>query len=348
MSLGPLMIDLPGEVLGPEDRELLRHPAVGGVILFSRNFRDGARLRELVAGIRGLREPWLLVAVDYEGGRVQRFRESGFTPLPCAASYGLDYDLSPARALAAAERCAWLCGTELAAADIDLPFAPVLDLNLGRSSVIGDRAFHSDPDVVAELGRAWMRGLRKAGLQATGKHYPGHGGVVPDSHFELPRDPRPANTLLMEDERPFQRLIDSGLGSVMMGHVVYGAVDADFPASLSRRWIERLRRELGFGGAVFCDDLSMGGAAECVPDVVERAERALAAGCDMLPVCNDRDAVGRLLDGLRAQPSPVRTSRLLALHRRPDGRVIDDAARRQAISDIERLTKGPAALDHPG
>lgn len=310
--LGPLMIDVAGLALDAEDRELLRHPAVGGLILFARNYAEPAQVEALVREAHALREPRLLVAVDHEGGRVQRFR-TGFSRVPPMRAFGKAWREDPREALRKAELAGWLIGVELRTVGIDLAFAPVLDLDFALSSVIGDRAFHREPDAVARLGAALAAGLKRAGMAATGKHFPGHGGIAADSHLELPVDPRPRADLDAADLVPFRRLIEGGLPSVMMAHVVYPAVDA-LPASFSPRWIQDvLRGALDFRGAVFCDDLSMQGAA-LIGAHTERAEAALAAGCDMLPICNDRAATVRVLDAFRPAPDPTRQLRLTRLH----------------------------------
>lgn len=313
MTLGPLMIDVAGKSLLPDDRELLEHPLVGGVILFSRNFESYEQLSRLVAEIRALRRPPLLIAADHEGGRVQRFR-SGFTTLPPLRRLGREYDLDPLRARDLARQVGWLQAAELRAAGIDLAFAPVVDLDYGVSEVIGDRAAHAQARAVAAIASAVMSGLREAGMAATAKHFPGHGAVVADSHVALPTDRRELADL-EEDLRPYRTLIANGLPSVMAAHVVYSSVDA-LPASLSRRWIDGiLRRDLDFRGAVFADDLTMAGAA-AFGDIVERARLAYEAGCDMLPVCNDRAAVVRLLGCGVLEAEPVRALRLARLHGR--------------------------------
>ena len=299
-SLGPIMLDVAGTELDSEDRELLEHPLVGGLILFTRNYVNRAQLAALIQSMRVIR-PEMLIAVDYEGGRVQRFRE-GFTHLPAMRQLGECYDVNRDAALQLAEQCGWLIAAELREFDIDLSFAPVLDLDASVSSVIGDRAFHSEPLPTIELAKAFMAGLQSAGMAATGKHYPGHGQVAPDSHKELPIDER-NYAQLDRDLQPFKALIAAGLPSVMMAHIQYPAIDR-LPASLSRHWVtDRLRGEYGFKGAVFTDDLSMGGAA-AMGSYTDRASLALEAGCDMLPVCNYREGVIELLDGLRQSQQP--------------------------------------------
>lgn len=313
--LGPLMIDVGGQELTAEDRELLCHPLVGGVILFTRNYRDPEQLKALCDAILTLPRQRLLLAVDHEGGRVQRFRV-GFSRIPAMRSLGQLYEEDAAKALVEARQHGETIGRELAFYGIDLCFAPVLDVDHGVSSVIGDRAFSDRCELIIELARAFRQGLNAAGLGATGKHFPGHGAVVADSHLELPIDRRPERELWQHDLRPFEALIADGIESLMMAHVRYTTVD-DTPASLSTRWIrDILRKRLGFKGAVFCDDLSMGGAA-VVGTMEERARLALAAGCDMLPVCNDRAAAVALLEALKdIKPKKVSSDRLKKLYAR--------------------------------
>jgi len=314
MTLGPLMIDVQGTTLTAEDRELLAHPLVGAVILFTRNFESIEQLERLVADIRAVRSPPLLVTVDHEGGRVQRFRK-GFTVLPPMRLIGRQYDLDPAAGRLLARQCGWLMAAELRAVGIDMSFAPCVDLDYGTSSVIGDRAFHRDPRIVSELAIAFMGGMRAAGMAATAKHYPGHGFVAPDSHVDMPVDRRPLVDM-DEDLTPYRRLIDNGLASIMAAHVVYTDVD-DKPAGFSRRWLQgELRGRLGFTGAIFTDDLSMAGAS-VVGDMVARAEAALEAGCDVLSLCNDRKGVLQVIDSLRGSGDPLSQVRMARLHGKP-------------------------------
>ena len=314
--IGPLMLDVSGLELSAEDREVLRHPLVGGVILFTRNYRDPDQLRALCADILSIRQsPRLLLAVDHEGGRVQRFRV-GFSRIPAMRTLGKLYDESPKAARDEAEAHGHTIGSELGAFGIDLCFAPVLDRDIGVSGVIGDRAFATKTDVIVDLARAFRAGLNRAGMAATGKHFPGHGAVAADSHLELPIDRRSLEEIQRTELVPFQPLIDDGIESLMMAHVRYTAVD-ETPASFSRKWImDLLRRDMGFSRALFCDDLMMKGAA-VIGDVPERARIALAAGCDMLPVCNDREASIALLDALKdVRQSVTRSARLTRLFRR--------------------------------
>jgi beta-N-acetylhexosaminidase len=293
MSLGPLMVDIAGTELTPEDIQVLSHPLVGSVILFSRNYRDVAQVSGLTAAIRAVRNPALLVAVDHEGGRVQRFRD-GFTRLPPARTLGRRYDEDRREGLSLAKGTGWLMASELRAVGVDFSFAPCVDLDYGVSEIIGDRAFHRDPEAVAALAVAYISGMREAGMAAVAKHFPGHGAVIADSHVAVAQDRRKFVDL-EADVRPYRLLIENNLAGVMGAHVVFPAVDP-LPASLSKRWILNvLRGEMGFHGCVFADDLTMAGAA-AFGGVIERAELAFAAGCDVLPICNDRQAVKSVLD----------------------------------------------------
>lgn len=312
MSLGPVMLDVDGLSLSPADRDILREPATGGVILFSRNFESANQVADLVAEIRALRRPPLLIAVDHEGGRVQRFRE-GFTAIPPMRRIGQEYDRDPDAGLQAARDAGWIVGSELRSVGIDLSFAPCVDLDWGVSEIIGDRAFHRNPEVVADLAGAYSRGLRSAGMSAVAKHFPGHGAVVADSHLKLPVDRREYGQIL-DDMRPYERLISSStIAGVMLAHIVYQSLDAE-PAGFSRYWIQQeLRARLGFGGAVFCDDLSMK-ATRDYGSMPRRAKRALEAGCDMVLVCNDRGAAHEAVDALADYSNPLSLVRLARLH----------------------------------
>jgi beta-N-acetylhexosaminidase len=335
MTLGPLMVDVAGLELTPEDQELLRHPVVGGVILFARNYASPDQVRALIAAIHAVREPHLLVAVDQEGGRVQRFRE-GFTRLPPMSCLGERYDSDRVRARHLAQVSGWLMAAELRAVGADISFAPVLDLDHGVSTVIGDRALHRRPEVVAELAHAYQSGMQEAGMAATGKHFPGHGAVVADSHVDLPVDPRPYADMAQWDMVPFERMIHYGLAAVMMAHVVYASVDAN-PAGFSPFWIrEVLRGRLGFEGLVFSDDLNMAAAA-CAGDYGERAMISLEAGCDMVLVCNARDQAARVAEVLVDYINPVTHTRIARLHGRPSPdheRLRRDPRWRQAVAAV--------------
>jgi beta-N-acetylhexosaminidase len=313
VTLGPLMVDVAGLELTPEDRGVLRHPLVGSVILFTRNYASSEQLARLVADIHAVRSPALIVAVDQEGGRVQRFRPQ-FSLLPPPRRIGHEYDLDARHGLTLARSMGWLMAAELRAHGVDLSFAPCVDLDYGISEVIGDRAFHARPEAVSQLALAYMQGMKDAGMAATAKHFPGHGAVVADSHQSLPVDRRGWNEL-GDDLLPYRRLIANGLPGVMVAHVLFPEV-APEPASLSRRWIQNaLREELRFEGAIFTDDLSMGGAAE-YGDITARARAALSAGCDVLPVCNDRASVAKLLDELECDVQPSSHLRLVRMRGR--------------------------------
>jgi len=306
------MLDVEGLALSPADRDLLREPAVGGVILFARNYESPAQIADLVAEIRALRRPPLLIAVDHEGGRVQRFRD-GFSAIPPMRQLGKAYDSDAAQGAHLARQAGWLIGAELRAVNVDLCFAPCVDLDWGVSEIIGDRAFHAQPEAVCELASEFCRGLRAAGMAAVAKHFPGHGGVIADSHLRLPVDRREYG-ILLDDMRPYERLAGNGLlAGVMMAHIVYRELD-EMPAGFSPYWIQReLRGRIGFGGAVFCDDLSMQAAA-AYGDMPQRARRALAAGCDMVLVCNDRAAALAAVTALKDYSNPLSLVRLARLH----------------------------------
>ncbi|SPE29963.1 Beta-hexosaminidase [Burkholderiales bacterium] len=290
---GPVVVDIDGLQLTQVERTRLGHPLVGMVILFSRNFESTAQLARLCSEIHALRDPPLLVAVDHEGGRVQRFRR-GFTHVPAMAAFGRLWDQDVLGACRAALAAGYVLGAELRAHGVDLTFAPVLDLDWGRSSVIGDRAFHADPRVVSLLANQVGYGLTLAGMSNCGKHFPGHGWAQADSHVGISTDERPLEAILQADGAPYAWL-GIGLDAVMLAHVVYPSVD-ELPAGFSARWIgEILRGQLGFTGAVFSDDLSMQGA-RVAGDVVQGAQAALAAGCDFVLLCNDADAADRVLD----------------------------------------------------
>jgi beta-N-acetylhexosaminidase len=341
MSLGPLMVDVAGTELTSEDLEILEHPLVGSVILFTRNYRNPQQISALCGAIRNLRNPHLLIAVDHEGGRVQRFRD-GFTRLPPVRVLGRRYDEDRRDALGKAHLLGWLMAAELRAVGVDFSFAPCVDLDYGLSEIIGDRAFHRDPQAVAALATAYMAGMREAGMAAIAKHFPGHGAVRADSHLALPVDRRPLADM-ERDLSPYRLLIENQLPGIMAAHVEYSAVDPK-PASLSRRWItDILRGNLGFHGCVFADDLSMAGAA-AFGDIIARARLALAAGCDVLPICNDRDAVRTALRNLDAEAfTPAAQARLVRMRGRgevPSG-LRDGSPWREAAAVVAELSAAP-------
>ena len=286
-ALGPLMIDLEGKDLAVTERELLLHPLVGGIILFARNYESPQQLKKLLNAIRAVR-PELLIAGDQEGGRVQRFRD-GFSRLPPPAEFGAHYQNGPSQAQQMAQNSATCMARELLAAGLDFSFAPVLDIDHKKNVMIGDRSFSGNPQSVTELALAYIEGMQKAGMRATGKHFPGHGAVVADSHKELPVDDRAFADIWQFDLLPYRQL-HSKLGGIMAAHIIYSTVDAN-PASFSTVWLQDiLRGQIGFQGAVFSDDLNMGGA-DFGGDAVSRTQAALAAGCDMVLLCNNRSGV---------------------------------------------------------
>ena len=298
MTLGPVMLDVAGLRVTAEEEEILRHPSVGGVILFARNFESPRQLLALTAEIRALRRAEPLIAVDHEGGRVQRFQE-GFTRIPPMRLLGERWDADPARARTLAEATGYVVAVELRTHGVDFSFAPVLDVDFGSSSVIGDRAFSEEPAVIAALAGAFVAGLTAGGTASVGKHFPGHGYVKADSHVDVPVDERELGEIEAADLLPYRELIKSGLGGIMPAHVIYPKVDRR-PAGFSPVWLkEVLRGRLGFDGMIFSDDLSMEGAS-VAGGVVQRAEAALAAGCDMVLVCNAPQAASELLDKLKA------------------------------------------------
>src|SRR6266567_1013839 len=309
MTLGPVMLDVTGLRVTPEEKEILRHPSVGGVILFARNFESPRQLLALTAEIHALRRPEPLIAVDHEGGRVQRFLE-GFTRIPAMRSLGERWEIDAAEARALAEATGYVIAVELRSHGVDFSFAPVLDVDFGSSSVIGDRAFSDEPAVIAALAGAFVAGLAAGGAASVGKHFPGHGHVKADSHVDVPVDERGLGEIEAADLQPYRGLIANGLAGVMPAHVIYPAVDSR-PAGFSRVWLKDiLRGRLAFDGMIFSDDLSMEGAS-VAGGVVQRAEAALAAGCDMVLLCNTPQSAAELLDALKGRAlDPRRAERM--------------------------------------
>lgn len=299
MSLGPVMLDLDGLSVSAEEKELLKHPAVGGIILFQRNYANPEQLTQLINTIRTCRDP-LLIAVDQEGGRVQRFRE-GFVRLPPMSSLGEYHAIDPQEAKKLAKICGWVMASELLVYTIDFSFAPVLDLDRGISQVIGSRAFHTDPDIVIELVTAFWQGMQAAGMNGVGKHFPGHGSVAADSHTDIPIDPRQMAEITEQDLKTFKTLIQRGIEGIMPAHIIYSGVD-DKPAGFSKIWLQDiLRKQLGFDGVIFSDDLGMVGASG-VGNYAERANLAIEAGCDMILICNQRQGAYEILGSFDKQP----------------------------------------------
>ncbi len=333
LPLGPVMGDVRGLQLEAAEREMLAHPLVGGVILFARNYETPAQLKALTAAIRSLRQPHLLIGVDQEGGRVQRFR-AGFTRLPPMAALGRLCATDSAGALRAARAVGAILAHELAAHGVDFSFAPVLDIDFGRSAVIGERALSRDPQDVAALAGELIEGLAQGGMASVGKHCPGHGFVEADSHLAVPLDPRPLSELQAADLVPYRNLIPRGLAGVMPAHVIYACIDAR-PAGFSEFWLKQvLRGDLGFKGMIFSDDLSMEGAS-VAGGIVERAGAALSAGCDMALVCNAPDSLARLLDALKAGPlDRERAERMRARRVADQSSVLEQA--RAALEKLEQ------------
>ncbi|MGE5640462.1 MAG: beta-N-acetylhexosaminidase, partial [Clostridia bacterium] len=323
-----------GLALTDEDRQRLSHPAAGAVILFARNFQDPDQLTALTEEIERLREPALPVCVDHEGGRVQRFKQ-GFTLLPPMRTLGKFWDRDRPLGTAAARAAAYVAGAELAAHGVDFSFAPVLDLDYGGSSVIGDRALHFDPTAVAAMGAAIVQGFADAGMAAVGKHFPGHGFATADSHAAVARDERAVKDIFKKDVLPYREAIKAGLAAVMPAHVIFPQADPE-PAGYSKYWLQEvLRGQLGFEGLIFSDDLSMEGASTA-GGVPERARAALAAGCDMVLLCNDPQGQNVLLESLRdySLQKPERLDRM----RRKGGRDLrKSVAYREAQETLQKL-----------
>ncbi len=309
---GPVMLDVAGTALTDAERARLCDPLVGGVILFARNFANSEQLQALTAEIHALRTPRLVIAVDHEGGRVQRFRSDGFTRLPAMRSLGSVWEDDHVAALALARSTGFVLAAELLAHGVDLSFTPVLDLDYGCSRVIGDRAFHRDPIVVAKLASALAAGMRDAGMGCVGKHFPGHGFIEADSHVEIPVDGRDFDAVWKEDIAPYRHRLARQLSGVMPAHVRFPAID-EHPAGFSPFWLQDvLRGRLGFDGVIFSDDLTMEGAT-VVGDILARARAAFAAGCDMVLVCNRPDLADDLLDRWAPKVPQAVVGRILRL-----------------------------------
>ena len=339
MTLGPVMVGVQSTMLSHEEREMLAHPNVGGVILFKRNFESIEQLMALVNDIHQIKTPHLLVAVDHEGGRVQRFRE-GFTHIPAMRVFGEIYEFDKPRGKRMAETAGWVMALELRSVGIDFSFAPVLDLDYGVSQVIGDRSFHRDPDSVSFLAHSYMDGMKRAGMEATGKHFPGHGYVEADSHVDFPIDDRNLVDLQQADLIPFERMINAGLAGVMPAHVVYKNID-ELSAGFSSYWLQQvLRKRLNFQGLIFSDDLEMEGA-RTAGDIVESAEAAMVAGCDMVLVCNDPESISKVVEGLEVKLDPAASLRRCRMHGRfPVERpvMLKDRRWKQAVTALTELT----------
>ena len=331
------MIDLLGLEMTEEENEVLHHPLVGGVILFSRNYDSVEQVSALIENIQADRHTRLIVAVDHEGGAVQRFRNE-FTRLPACAELGKAYDQDTDKAISLTYDLGWVMASELRAVGVDLSFAPILDLG-GISRVINDRAFHKDPEIIAKLAFAYRHGMRDAGMSAVGKHFPGHGSIAEDSHHEIPVDVRSFEEINAHDLIPFKKMINNGLEAIMPAHVIYPQVDK-MPAGFSAFWLQEvLRKKMGFQGTIFSDDMSMAGAA-VGGDFVERTRTALGAGCDMVLICNDQDGAIQVLDHLGEYNEPVSQVRLIRMHGRnaiTREQLAKDKHWQQRVSDLNTL-----------
>ncbi|MCE9551658.1 MAG: beta-N-acetylhexosaminidase [Betaproteobacteria bacterium] len=346
MGIGPCMLDIAGSTLTAEDEARLRHELVGGVILFSRNYESPRQLAQLTASIHALRTPPLLIAVDHEGGRVQRFI-NGFTRIPAMRELGHIWDENPRRAKHLAQQVGYVLAAELRACGVDFSFTPVLDIDFGISKVIGDRAFHSEPQAIAELAHSLLLGLKQGGMSTVGKHFPGHGNVHADSHLEIPIDERSYIDIELCDLIPFRQMVNYGLTAVMPAHVIYPKVDKH-PAGFSKIWLKDiLRWELGFNGCIFSDDLCMEGAT-VAGGILQRAEAALQAGCDMVLVCNQPFLADELLAGLKWDMPATSKARLAQMRGRhhPDTLVQlhEQAGFMKAVHEIAAIGPGTAEL----
>ncbi|NPA71602.1 MAG: beta-N-acetylhexosaminidase [Gammaproteobacteria bacterium] len=312
MSLGAVMVDVAGVTLQPKEIERLMNPLVAGVILFRRNFESVEQIQALTKAIHELRHPRLLIGVDHEGGRVQRFRE-GFTHIPPMRVLGRLYEQDKQKSYEVAEKMGWLLAAELLAVGVDFSFAPVVDLDYGGSKVIGDRAFHANPIAVGNLSFHLMNGMRKAGMASVAKHFPGHGYIEADTHLEVAVDNRSFSDIQQHDMQPFLRLIENGLDAVMPAHVIYPNMDS-LPAGFSEFWLQTvLRKQCHFEGAIISDDMSMKAAVE-YGGAHERVLKALQAGCDLVLVCNDPFAADEVLANINWHGDALSHARLIRLH----------------------------------
>lgn len=327
MASGRLMLDVQGVSLTPAERDMIGHPEAGGLILFGRNYQCKSQLRELVADIRQ-QNPDILIAVDHEGGRVQRFRHE-FVRIPPMRALARLWERDPGQAVSIAEDVGWLMAAELIEIDVDISFAPVLDIDWSRSEIIGDRAFGTTTGQVIALSGAFMRGMHAAGMAATGKHFPGHGWVAADSHLDIPCDERSYDLLCAADIKPFKALIDQGLDAIMPAHIIYQQLDQK-TAGFSEFWLKRILREtLGFRGVIFSDDLGMAGAS-AAGGFIERTQAALYAGCDMALVCNHPEGAQQVLTYLDNHQFAATVSIQTMKHKKN----VFDAQRFERVADL--------------
>ncbi len=339
LPLGPVVLDPTGLALTDDDRKRLLHPATGGVILFAHNFQSASQLIDLTTEIRALRTPDLFICVDHEGGRVQRFKE-GFTALPAMRRLGVLWERDREAGRRSAQAIAYIAAAELAAHGVDFSFAPVLDLDYGGSSVIGDRALHYDPNAVGALAAEIVKGFAAGGMRAVGKHFPGHGFATADSHVAVPRDEREVTAIMKKDVAPYRAAIDAGLAGVMPAHVIYPKADTE-PAGYSKYWLQGvLRKTLGFEGLVFSDDLSMEGASTA-GGIPERAKAALAAGCDMVLLCQNPEGQDRLLNSLKefSLEKPERVERMRHIGGRDLRKSVAYREAMQSLQEVPQKTE---------
>ena len=330
---GPLIVGLAGAMPVQSELEILSNPLVSGVLLFSRNYESSAQLAELCKVIHGVRTPALLIFVDQEGGRIQRFAGDGFTKLPPCSALGELYDNEPEQALRLAHEIGWLMAAELRLCGIDSSLAPVVDVGGSNDTVIGDRAFHAQPQAIAKLAAAYMRGMEAAGMTGMAKHFPGHGMVPGDTHTDSCTDSRSLRQIQQHDLVPYKHLMEQGLlHAVMIAHVSYPEVDVE-PAGYSRVWLRRiLRQELGFSGLVVSDDLGMRAAA-VVDDICDRAELSMRAGCDLLIVSESEQVAAKALRHMQL-PASVNASMLDKMRGAPPGNGGQVQGRRDQVREL--------------
>ena len=343
LPLGSLVVDLPGKELEPEDREILAHPLVGGLILFTRNYESPGQIVELIRQVHSIRTPGLAVCVDQEGGAVQRFR-TGFTRLPAAQALGKLYRQDREHAYRACTLMGWMMAAELRAVGVDISFAPVVDLNWGTSEIIGGRAFHRNPYTVSELASRYIAGMHQAGMNSVIKHFPGHGHVHEDSHKDMPVDTRSFQEIQGEDLIPFEHLGSAYGEGVMTAHIIFPEID-EVPVTFSDKWLQHiLRGQMNFSGVVFSDDLNMH-AAHLHEDIESRVRAAFQAGCDVALLCNNRPAVIEVLDHMGEHHDPVASLRLFRMRGAPEPEPLEDLRRQPMWEEASELAARYAEPD---